>query len=268
VSEGWRAPLVVETRDEQPDDPFASILRAAGAQVMAMPTIGHVPPEDACGLVEAIERLPSVRWVVFTSAQAVTATCGHPRWASAWEALAAPCPRIAAVGPATAERLRAFGLDCDLVPDRSSGGDLAAALLAREGNLTGVSVLWPRSDIASRELSRALAAAGALVIEPDAYRTIPIVPATLDAFAEKLAAGRVDVVAFFSPSAAQGLARALGDGSLGRLAGPTEVASIGPSTSAALAGLGAPATVEAEPRTGAGLARAILQRLAVRRGAA
>jgi uroporphyrinogen-III synthase len=268
VSETWRAPLVVATREEQPDDAFAPVLRAAGVEVIAMPTIGHAPSGDARALADAIDRLPSVRWVLFTSVQAVIAACGHPRWAATWQALGTTRPRIAAVGPATADRLRAFGLACDLVPDRSSGGDLAGAVLAREGTLTGVSVLWPRSDIASRELPQALAAAGAIVIEPEAYRTIPIVPAMLNAFAGRLAAGGVDVVAFFSPSAAQGLSRALGDGSLRRLAGRTEVASIGPSTSAALAALGAPATLEAELRSGAGLARAVLQRLTVRRGAA
>jgi uroporphyrinogen-III synthase len=268
VSDAWRAPLVFETRDAQPDDPFASMLRAVGVTVIAMPVIAYAPPADSRPLADAIGRLASVRWVVFTSAQAVAATCGHARWAAVWGSLATRRPRLAAVGPATERRLRAVGLECDLVPDRSSGGDLAAALLSREGGLTGVPVLWPRSDIATRELPDALAGAGAIVIEPEAYRTVPVVPAALDDFAERLESARIDAVAFFSPSAARSLSRALGDGTLRRLAGRTEVASIGPTTSAALAELGAPATLEAEPHSGAGLARAIRQRLAPRRGAA
>jgi uroporphyrinogen-III synthase len=46
------------------------------------------------------------------------------------------------------------------------------------------------------------------------------------------------------------------------------VASIGPSTSAALEALGAPVTIEAETRTGSALATAILRQQARRKGAA
>lgn len=263
-----RAPVVIEARDAQPDDAFASTLRASGATVLAMPMIAYASPADPRPLADAIERLGTLSWVVFTSAQAVSATCGQPRWTAVWESMPTKRPRIAAVGPATERRLRAVGLAPDLVPDRSSGRDLAAALLEQEGSLKDVRVLWPRSDIATRELPDALAAAGAVVIEPDAYRTLPVVPPALGEFVEQLESGHVDAVAFFSPSAARSLSRGLGDGTLRRLAGRTEVASIGPTTSAALAELGAPATIEGEPHTGAGLARAILQRLTPRRGAA
>jgi len=268
VSGRRRAPLVVEARDAQPDDPFASVLGASGATVLAMAMIAYASPADPRPLADAIERLGTMCWVVFTSAQAVSATCGQPRWTAVWESIPTRRPRIAAVGPATERRLRAVGLAADLVPDRSSGCDLAAALLEQEGSLNGVRVLWPRSDIATRELPDALAAAGAVIIEPAAYRTLPVVPPALGEFIEHLESGHVDAVAFFSPSAARSLSRALGDGTLRRLAGRTEVASIGPTTSAALAELGAPATLESDEHTGAGLARAILQRLTPRRGAA
>jgi uroporphyrinogen-III synthase len=268
VSQRWRAPLVIGTGDAQPDDPFASLLRASGATVLAMPMIAYASPADPRPLAHAIERLATMRWVVFTSAQAVTATCGQPRWTATWQSIPTTRPRIAAIGPATERRLRAVGLAPDLVPDRSSGRDLAAALLDREGSLRGVRVLWPRSEIATRELPDALVAAGAVVTEPDAYRTLPVVPAAFGDFVERLESGQVDAVAFFSPSAARSLSRALGDGTLRRLAGRTEVASIGPTTSATLADLAAPATIEGEPHTGAGLARAILKRLTPRRGAA
>ena len=57
-------------------------------------------------------------------------------------------------------------------------------------------------------------------------------------------------------------------GALARLAGRTEVASIGPSTSASLEALGAPVTIESETRTGSELATAILRTRARREGAA
>ena len=132
-------------------------------------------------------------------------------------------------------------------------------------------MLWPRSDIAGRELPDALdrrwrggdRAGGVLHShrEPDA----------LGIFTDMLEGRGVEAVAFFSPSAADGLARAFDGGSrmgLARLAGRTEVASIGPSTSAALEATGAPVTIEAKTRSGSELASAILRQLARRKGAA
>jgi uroporphyrinogen-III synthase len=275
---GWERPLVVATRAEQAGDGFSRVLRQAGVNAVAMPTISIGPPQDPVPLTEALGHLGSTRWIVFTSAEAVAATCAHADWAPAWRSLAER-PRIAAVGPATAARVRAFGLPCDLVPERSSGGDLAAALVTCDGSLAGAQVLWPRSDIAGRELPDALTAAGALVIEPEAYRTSTTQPNAVSTFRAMLEEGSVEAVAFFSPSAATGLARAFalssggalapGNGStLARLAARTEVASIGPSTSAALEALGAPVTIEAETRTGSELATAILRQLARRKGAA
>jgi uroporphyrinogen-III synthase len=266
----WKQPLVVATRVEQAGDGFTQVLREGGVHAIAMPTIGIAPPEDPCPLAEAVERLASNRWIVFTSAQAVTAMCTHAAWADAWRTLSER-PRIAAVGPATAARVRAFGLPCDLVPERSSGRELAAALAICEGSLAGAHVLWPRSDIAGRELPDALTAAGAVVTEPEAYRTGTVQPDALGIFTATLEKGGVEAVAFFSPSAATGLARAFDQGSgeaLARLAGRTEVASIGPSTSAALEALGAPVTIEAQTRSGSALASAILRTLARRKGAA
>ena len=275
---GWERPLVVATRAEQAGDGFARVLREAGVNAVAMPTISIGPPQDPVPLTEALRHLGSTRWIVFTSAEAVAATCAHADWAHAWRSLPER-PRIAAVGPATAARVRAFGLPCDLVPERSSGRGLAAALVTCDGSLAGAQVLWPRSDIAGRELPDALTAAGALVIEPEAYRTSTTQPNALGKFTAMLEEGSVEAVAFFSPSAATGLARAFDRGSggalapgngstLARLAGRTEVASIGPSTSAALEALGARVTIESETRAGSELATAILRKLARRKGAA
>ena len=266
----WERPLVVATRAEKAGDGFARVLRAAGVHAIAMPTISIGPPQDPGALTDALERLASSRWIVFTSAEAVAATCTHPGWAEAWRRLFER-PRIAAVGPATAARVRSFGLPCDLVPERSSGRDLAAALATCDGSLAGAHVLWPRSDIAGRELPDALTAAGAVVIEPEAYCTRTVKPDALGIFTDMLEGRGVEAVAFFSPSAADGLARAFDGGSrmgLARLAGRTEVASIGPSTSAALEALGAPVTIEAKTRSGSELASAILRQLARRKGAA
>jgi uroporphyrinogen-III synthase len=167
------------------------------------------------------------------------------------------------VGPATAARLTARRLPVDLVPASASAADLARALAGAQ-DLAGARILWPRSDIARPELAATLRASGAVVIDPPAYRTIPMRPRALATFVRELEAGRIDAVAFLSPSSASGLASGLPGGTLDTLRGRTAVASIGPTTSAALVALGASPDVQAQERTSESLAAMIAQHLAAR----
>ena len=101
-----RAPLVVATREEQADDGFVRLLREAGVQSFALPTISIGPPRDPGPLTEAIERLPSTPSGSCSRARTRSPPpVGTPRWAAIWRTLAAR-PRIAAIGPATAARLQ------------------------------------------------------------------------------------------------------------------------------------------------------------------
>lgn len=84
-------------------------------------------------------------------------------------------------------------------------------------------------------------------------------------FRRLLDSGRIAAVTFLSPSSARGLAAAAGAADLSFLAGRTAIASIGPTTSAALSALGAPANVESPERTADSLARALMRWLDARR---
>jgi len=194
----------------------------------------------------------------------VDAVCDHGAWRGS--RTAATRPNVAAVGAATAARLSAGGVVPDVVPDRASAADLASALLTRDGALSGRRVLWPRSDIAGRDLRDALTAAGAIVTDPVAYRTVRVRPEGLERFVTDLEARRIDVVAFLSPSSARALADLLPGASLAALAGRTLVASVGPATTRMLRELGAAPDLEAPDRTAAALAASIVERLATREG--
>lgn len=262
-----RRAVVVVTRAGGREDPLGAALRKGGAEMVWLPTTATLPPIDPSPLDAALERLGEVDWVVFTSGHAVEAVCARPRWPAAWSAAAPRRPRVAAVGTSTARRLGERGIGVDLVPPQASAASLVAALLAAgNGPLRGRRVLWPRSDIARRELPDGLVAAGAVVEEPIAYRTVAAIPGGLEGFRRDLEAGRIDAVCFLSPSAADGLARALGS-DLSGLAGRCLVASLGPATSGALARLGAAPDVEAARHTPEGLAEALLPRLPLLEGA-
>ena len=134
------------------------------------------------------------------------------------------------------------------------------------GPLAGVRVLWPRSDIALRELPEAVRAAGAELVEPIAYRTVQPAGPPVAGLAGLLESGGIDAVAFMSPSSARNLAAILGWSDLTRLPGRCLVASIGPTTSAALRELGAPPAVESAARTADDLAESLLSYLETREG--
>jgi uroporphyrinogen-III synthase len=258
VTEDRSAPCIVITECEGPGATLAANLREAGAEVWMLPTVAHGPASDPAPIDAALNRLPEYDWVAFTSARAVEPVCGHRAW-SAWPWTTAARPRIAAVGPMTAAALRYRGLQAALCPDEPGARALARAMIAwHGGSMSGCTVLWPRSDIARPDLADAIGAAGADLVAPVVYCTRPNVPANAADVLRAIDAGRIDCVAFLSPSAAINLAALLPGGTLALLGRSTLVASVGPSTSAALASLGAPAAIEARARTAGDLAAALL----------
>jgi uroporphyrinogen-III synthase len=257
-------PLVAVTRDEQPDDLFSQQLERHGLQPLRLPTIRIVAPHDTKPLEAALREVARFDWVVFTSAHAVEAICQRTAWLCALR-VSASHPRVAAVGRATGERLAAYGVEVSLIPGKADGAQALASSLITAAPMGTTHVLWPRSAIASPELAEALRSHGAVVVDPPAYDTIPVVPPALPGFLHALSDGRVAAAAFLSPSSARGLAAALG-GTLSPLTGRTLVASLGPTTSAALAELGTNADIEAVERRGSALAAAIAERLSARHG--
>lgn len=258
-------PVVAVTRDERTDDRFSRRIEAAGGRALPLATVAIEPPADDRALVTALGALDTVDWIVFTSAHAVEATCGRPEWEVSYQRGRGRI-RLAAVGEVTADRLRARGLHVDLLSGSDSRArELVAAFLASTP-LDGVRVLWPRSDVARRELPEALAAQGAVVMDPVAYRTVAIVPPALPEFLSLLAENRLAAVALMSPSAARGLASALPGGALTALAGRTLVASLGPTTSEAIRELGGRVDLESPERSATSLADALMRQLAARHG--
>jgi uroporphyrinogen-III synthase len=252
-------PRVVVTRDESVDDGLSRGLADRGVEPVSLQTVATVPPEDPAALAAAIGALSTYDWIVFTSARAVDAVCTHSNWD------AVRPPKVAAVGARTAARLAAYGVPVDVVPALAGADDLVAALRAAARDLAGSRVLWPRSAIALPAVADALSASGATVDSAIAYRTVTVRPAGIEGFISDLEARRVAAVAFLSPSSARGLAGSLPGGDLRALHARTLVASIGPSTSAALCALGAAPDVEPAVRSADALADAICVALAAAR---
>jgi uroporphyrinogen-III synthase len=232
-------PLVVVTRDERGNGRLASALETRGLATLSLPTVAVVPGPELPRLDALLSELSASDWLVFTSAHAVEVVRERP----AWHALAGRRPRLGVVGAATAGPLREGGVTVDVVAAGPGARSLADAL-ALQGDLAGAHVVWPRSSLARRELAEWLREGGARVSEAVVYSIEPVASAALGEFRELLGAGRLAALTFLSPSSAHGLAAALGWGDLALLAGRVLVASIGPTTSAALRELQAPPQLE------------------------
>jgi uroporphyrinogen-III synthase len=249
---------VVVTRGAGGEDALGARLRALGAEVLEFPAIALAPAEDLAPLDAALRSLPRFAWAAFASVNAVE------RAVDRLDALSIPRAtlgdlKLACVGPATAARLEALVRAPDLMPAEATGEALASAL-AR--HVRGAAVLVPRAAEGRPELLDGLRAAGAEVVAPVAYRTVPAAAGSLGALGALLAAGRVSAVTFASPSAVQGVVAGLG-AEAGRLAGVL-LGAIGPTTEAALRAAGFTAGVVPKHHTAADLAEAVAAALSGR----
>src|ERR1044072_5054095 len=80
--------------------------------------------------------------------------------------------RIAAVGPATAQRVKDFHLHVDLQPEEFVAEAVVRAF-QKEGSIENQRILFVRAEKARDVLPKGLSALGAIVDEAFAYRTVP-----------------------------------------------------------------------------------------------
>ncbi len=255
--------IVVTRAAEQASD-LVYALRENGAEVLLLPSVSFTEAEDKHPLDTAIHSLYRFDWLLFTSQNAArffSARCHELGISPA--ALAGALPRVAAVGPATAEAAHKEGFDVKFVASRNTGEGLAAEL--RE-HAQGKKMLLPRSDRASGDLPAALSRAGADVTEVVAYRTLALQASEYSAL-EEIRQGRADVVTFASPSAFHAFVSQIGVDALHELSGRMVLAAIGPVTAKAIHAAGFAVEIEASESTAAGLVDAIISWCASRASA-
>lgn len=240
------------TRAREQAGPFAERLESAGARVMLVPTIAIEPPDSWAPLDAALAL--AHEWVIFTSVNGVTMVRRRAEATGRGRA-AIEGSRLAAIGPATAEALRDWGLTAHVVPDEY----VAEGLLDRLRPLVapGDRVLLPRAAETRDVLVRELRAHGARVTEVAAYRTRAATEQAASLRAA-LAERRVDVVTFTSSSTVRSFCSLFGAEELSRLLHGVTVACIGPITRATAEDRGLTTQIMPEDYTIPGLARAIV----------
>ena len=178
---------IVITRAASQSAELRNRLEDRGARVIECPTIHIVPPKSWKPVDEAIRRLHTYNWLLFTSANAVEQfmdRMGERR----------PAIPIAVVGSATAARLAAWGLKPALMPTEFRAEGLLATF---PDNLVGVRILFPRAEVARELLPDELRRRGAIVDIVTVYRTVKAFSGNI---VEILQTEHVDCVVFTSPS--------------------------------------------------------------------
>ena len=240
---------IVVTRTRKQAGILSNKLRALGAHVIELPTIRIEPPTNLREFAELVQDAHGYDWIVFTSANGVDAffEIFFKLYDDAREIGGV---RIAAIGPATAQRVKDFHLHVDLQPE-----DFVAEGVVREfkkqGSIENERILVVRAEKAREVLPKELSAAGAIVDEAFAYRTVPETR-DLTGARRQLAEGGADVITFTSSSTVENFL-ALG------LPWPKgmRVASIGPITSKTVRDHGLNVDIEARRHDIDGLVKAI-----------
>lgn len=246
---------VVITRALSQAASFVEAVEALGGEALVFPTIEIVPPPSTRPLDEAIGRLESYDWMVFTSVNGVNAFLARLRHLGK-DHRRVERIKIAAIGPETAKALRSAALPVAVMP-----AEYRAEAILKEldpGDMAGKRILIPRAMEARDVLPETLRRWGATVDVVAAYRTVAARsegPRLRALLGEK----KIDVVTFTSSSTATRFGALFEGEDLGELLSSSAVACIGPITRETVEGMGIRVDVVAEDYTVAGLITAMVE---------
>jgi uroporphyrinogen III methyltransferase/synthase len=246
---------IVVTRTREQASHLAQQLGELGAEVLEIPTIKITAPDNKRSIVEALLELNSYNWLVFTSPNGVTAFFDlfFKRFQDLRDIGGV---RIAAIGPATAAKLKELHLQVDVTPDEALASKIAAAMNKFE-NVENLKICLLRAEVANTELPKALEDLRAIVDDIPVYKTVPEIE-DLTGSAAKLAESGADWITFTSASTVEHFHARFDLPKLLEKFPQIKLASIGPETSKAIGELELQPTVETKKYTIDGLVEALL----------
>jgi uroporphyrinogen III methyltransferase/synthase len=246
---------VVVTRSREQAGTLAGKLHDLSAEVLEVPTIKLDAPTRRQDLIDALLELNSYDWLVFTSPNGVT-TFFEYFFRQFHDMRDIGGARIAAVGPATANKLKELRLQVDLMPDEALAANIAEAFSEFE-SIENLKICLLRAEVANSELPNALEAMGAIVDDIACYKTVPETEDVTGTSA-KLQESGADWITFTSGSTVENFHARFDLPALVKKFPQIKLASIGPETSKALAALELKPTIEAKDHTIDGLVEALL----------
>jgi uroporphyrinogen III methyltransferase/synthase len=241
---------IVVTRTRKQASALSAQLRFYGADVYELPTIRIEPPENLLEFGELVRDAYQYDWLVFTSANGVDAF--FQMFFKLYDDIRSiGNVKIAAIGPATGQRVKDFGLTVDLQPEEFVAESIVSAF-QEQGSVENLKFLVARAAGAREILPKRLTQLGAIVDEAIAYRSVPESLEKMTGL-QRFQSEGADLVTFTSSSTVENF-MAL------KLSWPADMktASIGPITSATMRHLGLQVDIEAKQHDIPGLVQAIL----------
>lgn len=243
---------VLVTRPRHQAGGLVRAVEERGGVPYLLPAVAIRPPADWGPVDQALAQLPSFDWLVFTSSNGVEAFLDRLR-ATGRDLRALGGVRLAAIGPGTANVLRAYHLEPDLVPDSFNSEALAEALSRQAA---GLRILLARAD-RGREVLRDILGPVAHVEQVAVYSQVDEPAADPDVLAA-LREGRIGYALATSSNIGRSLARLIGpEGEALIRDGTLRVVSISPVTTRELRALGWPVAAEAAEATIPGVLQAL-----------
>ncbi len=218
---------VLVTRAKAQASELSDLIRAQGGEPIECPTIDFIPPDDWAEVDAAIEQLATYHWLVLTSVNGVKAFMQR-LWHHGRDARALAGLQVCCIGPRTAEEVRRFGIDADLVPETFQAEGLIDVL--KRAGVSGQRVLLARAAQAREILPEELERSGAFVRVVKVYKTV--VPAIERERVQQLFRDHlIDVVTFASSSTVRNFFQLFDEArDLRQRLNGTIIASIGPIT--------------------------------------
>lgn len=246
---------ILVTRTHKQAEGLSALLRQFGAEVIEAPVIEVRPPDSFEALDAALNNILEYDWLVLTSVNGVEALF------SRLEPLGLSVDslqhlKIAAIGPATEERIQDLGLVVDVVPQRYVAEEVVRSLRKL---VKGEKVLIVRAKIARDVIPQQLQDAGAEVEVVEAYQTV-VPEEAKERMQHVFDDGRVpDAITFTSSSTVKNFLSIIVGTEIPAKLGGIKFASIGPVTSDTLREYGLPVHAEADEYTMEGLAQALVR---------
>ncbi len=247
---------IVVTRAREQAGKLVHALRDLGSVVVELPLVEVVAPASYAPLDAALRNAASYQWLIVTSANTALAIDKRLKFLGL-DASTLSHLKTVAIGPATAEALKAVGMDVSVAP-----GQYVAESLVQElrGKLNGERVLLARAAVARDVIPDAIRAAGATVDVVEAYRNI--LPADAPQQVKELlspGAEPLDAVTFTSSSTVERFFQLLQEAGVAKPQKPVAALSIGPVTSQTLREHGWEPATEAAPHDIQGLVDATVR---------
>ena len=220
---------IIVTRSWKRASGFIAKLKVLGADPIPFPTIQIRGPKDRRDCDKAIDQLSTFDWVIFSSFNGAHYFLTRLRE----RAIATIDAKIAAVGKTTADAVRFFGPEVDLIPEEFSASGILRSL--EEVDIEGKHFLLPTSNIGREELQQGLLRRGAQVKKVEVYRTVPNWDLDVEGMRRQVQSGGIDCITFFSPSAFNFFVDIMGRPIINDLtANSVELAAVGPVTARAI----------------------------------